>query len=103
MTDIAFDISHREVYETFMDTGNIYAIQAYLTEETGHEELTRISFYQGYARNSIFMSYYMKEKTGSYQKLIHVKRIEGCMKQLYNLVDFEVNDMKITLEFEEKP
>ena len=102
MTDIAFDISHREVYETFMDTGNIYAIQAYLTEETGHEELTRISFYQGYDKNTIFMSYYMKEKTGSYHKLIHVKRIEDYMKQLYNLVDFEVNDMKITLEFEEK-
>ena len=99
MTDITFDLHHREVYETFMEKGIIWQIQNYL-EESQHDELSRISFYQGYENNRLYMSYYMLEK-GGYRKLEHVKAIELLCIDHYRLVDMNTNELKITLEFEE--
>ena len=100
MTDITFDLHHREVYETFMEKGIIWQIQNYL-EESQHDELSRISFYQGYETNRLYMSYYMPATYAGYRKLEHVKAIELLCIDHYRLVDMNTNELKITLEFEE--
>ena len=99
MTEIRFNLHHRDVHDTFMNYNHAYNINRYL-EDTDHDEMISISFYQGYSTNQVYISYQMINE-GGYKKLEHVKAIEMICIENYRLADFTINGQTIRLEFEE--